>query len=244
MIRMISKYAKVIISSPNRYSTRYEVSRISIHCMAGDLTVEQCGNIFANPKRKASSNYGIGTVGDCACYVNEKYGSWCTSDKDNDLRAITIEVANDGDEKTGWHVSDRAFEMLIKLLVDICTRHGKKRLVWIPEKTKALAYKPKDDELLLTVHRWFAAKACPGDYLFNKHPEIVKRVNEELNGYKIKATAEIRVRLKPSKESEIVTVIHKGEVYTIIDEKKSGGYNWGKLKSGVGLISLRNTKRI
>lgn len=254
---MISKLAKISIPSPNRYSPRaYELSRISIHCMAGNLTVKRCGELFANPDREASSNYGIGSNGDCACYVDEKDGSWCTSNRDNDMRAITIEVANDGDEKTGWHVSDKAMDTLIDLLVDICKRNNKDTLVWFGDKEKSLAYKPKKNELLLTVHRWFANKACPGDYLYSKHPEIVGKVNRILGAkstqnkikaksYKVKITADtLNVRKGAGTKYAIATKVKKNEVYTIVDEKSVSGTKWGKLKSGAGWISLKYTKKI
>ena len=241
---MKSKLAKVTILSPNCYTTRIDYSRASIHCMAGNLTIEQCGNIFKNPKREASSNYGIGSDGRIANYVPEEKGSWCTSNKDNDMRAITIEVANDGGAETGWHASDKAVDALVNLLIDICTRHKKKRLVWLNDKAKSLAYKPKDDEMMLTVHRWFAAKACPGDYLYNKHPEIVKRVNEALNGYKVKVKpTNLKVRKQPSKTADVVTLIHKDEIYTIVEERKNE-YNWGRLKSGIGWVNLNYVKRL
>lgn len=169
--------------SPNRYSPRkYSISRTSIHCMAGNLSVETCGNVFANRSRQASSNYGIGSDGRMALYVNESDGSWCTSSYDNDNRAITIEVANDGGAPD-WHVSDKALESLINLIVDICKRNGKTKVLWFADKDKSLAYKPADNEMVLTVHRWFANKACPGDYLYNKHYYIAEQVNKKLSGY-------------------------------------------------------------
>lgn len=168
-------YTKI---SPNRTSPRnHVIDTISIHCMAGNLSVESCGNVFANKSRKASSNYGIGSDGRIAMYVEEKDRSWCTSDKPNDHRAITIEVANDGGAETGWHVSNKAYESLINLLVDICQRNGIKALLWKGDKSLI----GKVQQQNMTVHRWFAAKACPGDYLYNKHGEIATEVNKRLN---------------------------------------------------------------
>ena len=60
----------------------------------GELKVEALGELFANPNRQASSNYGIGSDGRIAMFVEEADRSWCTSSKANDNRAITIEVAN------------------------------------------------------------------------------------------------------------------------------------------------------
>ena len=163
--------------SPNKTSPRnHVIDTISIHCMAGNLTVEQCGKIFEKKDRKASSNYGIGTDGRVGMYVEEKDRSWCTSNSQNDNRAITIEVANDGGAETGWHISNKAYESLILLLIDICKRNGIRELKWKGDRRLI----GKVEEQNMTVHRWFAPKACPGDYLYNLHPAIVKTVNEQL----------------------------------------------------------------
>lgn len=166
--------------SPNHSGRRTKpISRISIHCMAGNLTVESCGQLFANPNREASSNYGDGSDGRIALYVDESFRSWCTSSASNDQRAVTIEVANCGGAPD-WPVSAKAYAALLDLVTDICKRNGKTKLIWIPEKDAALSYETKPGEMQLTVHRWFAAKACPGDYLIKRHAEIVKEVNRRL----------------------------------------------------------------
>lgn len=168
-------YTKI---SPNKTSPRnHKIDTISIHCMAGNLSIESCGNLFANANRKASSNYGIGTDGRIGLYVEEKDRSWCTSNSMNDNRAITIEVANDGGAETGWHVSDKAYDALINLLVDICKRNDIDGLRWKGDRTLI----GKVDKQNMTVHRWFANKACPGDYLYNLHPQIAADVNKRLD---------------------------------------------------------------
>ena len=152
--------------SPNRTSPRnHKIDTITIHCMAGNLTVERCGEIFAKRSRMASSNYGIGSDGRIGLYVEECNRSWCSSNKANDMRAVTIEVANDGGAATGWHVSDAAMAALIELLVDICKRNDIKKLLWKADK-KLIGQIDKQN---MTVHRWFKNKACPGDYLFGTH---------------------------------------------------------------------------
>lgn len=121
--------------SPNHSGKRQHIiDTVSIHCMAGNATVETCGAIFADPARNASSNYGIGSDGRIALYVDEANRSWCTSNAANDHRAITIEVANNGGAPD-WPVSDQAYEALIQLLVDICRRNpGIGRLRWLGDK--------------------------------------------------------------------------------------------------------------
>lgn len=163
--------------SPNHSGLRnHKIDTISIHCMAGNLSVESCGSIFQNKNRQASSNYGIGSDGRIGLYVEEKNRSWCTSSSSNDHRAITIEVANDGGADTGWHVSNKAYNSLINLLIDICKRNNIKELKWKADKSLIGQVNKQN----MTVHRWFAAKACPGDYLYNKHYEIVNLVNAKL----------------------------------------------------------------
>jgi hypothetical protein len=164
--------------SPNRTSNRnHIIDTITIHCMAGNLSIETCGNIFSQKSRKASSNYGVGSDGRIAMYVEEKDRSWASSNASNDHRAITIEVANDGGSPD-WHVSNKAMSSLIELLTDICRRNQIQKLVWSTNKTNRVKHL---NGCNMTVHRDFAAKACPGNYLYNKHPYIVEQVNKKLN---------------------------------------------------------------
>lgn len=163
--------------SPNHSGKRnHKIDTISIHCMAGNLSVESCGNLFSQPIRKASSNYGIGSDGRIALYVDEVNRSWCTSSSSNDNRAVTIEIANIGGADQGWPVSSKAYSALIDLLVDICKRNDIKKLLWKADKTLI----GQVDKQNMTVHRWFANKSCPGDWLYNKHTEISQKVNERL----------------------------------------------------------------
>lgn len=164
--------------SPNHSGRRnHVIDTVSIHCMAGNASVETCGALFADPARKASSNYGIGSDGRIALYVDEANRSWCTSNAANDHRAITIEVANNGGAPD-WPVSDKAYAALLDLLTDICRRNNIKELLWKGNKS-LIGQVGKQN---MTVHRWFAAKACPGDYLYNRHGEIAAEVNRRLKG--------------------------------------------------------------
>lgn len=163
--------------SPNKTKNRnHIIDTITIHCMAGNLSIETCGSVFQSKLKKASSNYGIDSDGRIGLYVEEKDRSWATSNAKNDNRAVTIEVANDGGAKTGWHVSDKAMKSLIILCADICRRNNIKELKWCADK-KLIGQVDKQN---MTVHRWFALKSCPGDYLFNKHGYIAQEVNKLL----------------------------------------------------------------
>lgn len=167
-------YTKI---SPNKTSPRnHVIDTITIHCVVGQLSVEKVGDIFADPARKASSNYGIGPDGRVGLYVDEADRSWCSSSGSNDNRAITIECASDMTHP--YAINDTVYKSLINLLVDICKRNNIKELKWKGDKSLI----GDVDQQNMTVHRWFAAKACPGDYIYNRLGQIAAEVNEKLNG--------------------------------------------------------------
>ena len=162
--------------SPNKNSPRnHKIDTITIHCVVGQCTVETLGNIFAPTSRQASSNYGVGTDGKIGMYVEEKDRSWCSSSAANDNRAVTIEVASD--TKHPYAVNDRAFAALLDLVTDICKRNGIKKLVWSTKKADRMNHK---NGCNMTVHRDYANKSCPGDYLYNRNGEIAAEVNRRL----------------------------------------------------------------
>ena len=180
-------YVKI---SPNSSNPRNKkIKKITLHHVAGNLTVEQIGNIFASASRRASSNYGIDSNGRVGMYVEEKNRAWTSGSADNDHQAITIEVAN---SKSGnpWPVSDKALSKLIELCVDICKRNDIDRLNYTG-----------DARGNLTRHNMFQATACPGPYLQSKMPYIADEVNRRLSlsgvpyrvqigAYAVKANAE------------------------------------------------------
>ena len=143
--------------------------KITIHHMAGNLSVETCANVFSGT-RKASSNYGIGTDGRVGLYVDEKDRAWTSSSSANDSQAVTIEVANNSGAPN-WTVSDKAFNKLIDLCVDICKRNGIKQLTFTGDKNGTL-----------TCHYFFSNTSCPGPYLKSRMPEICNLVNARLSG--------------------------------------------------------------
>lgn len=165
--------------SPNHSGQRKQkVDRISPHCVVGQCTAESLGAWFAKSSTQASSNYGIDKNGRIGLYVEEKNRSWCTSSSANDNRAITIECASDSTEP--YRMNDVVYESLIKLCVDICKRYNKTKLLWFNDKNYALNYQPKDDEMVITVHRWFANKSCPGDWLFSRLGDLANKVTAQL----------------------------------------------------------------
>jgi hypothetical protein len=171
-------YTKI---SPNKNSPRNKaVDRITPHCVVGQCTVERIGEIFASSTRQASSNYGIGLDGKIGMYCDERDRSWCSSSGANDNRAITIECASD--TKAPYAMNTKVYSALIDLCVDICQRYGKTKLLWLVDKDKTLSYTPKKDEMILTVHRWFANKSCPGDWLYSRLGDLAAEVTKRLSG--------------------------------------------------------------
>ena len=156
--------------SPNKTSPRNNtIRKVTIHHMAGNLSIESCGQVFQDPNADSSSNYGVGTDGRVGMYVEEADRSWCSSSSNNDNQAVTIEVAN---SSTGgnWPVSDTAYNAMIDLVVDICWRNGISSLTWTGDSSGTL-----------TIHKFFAATVCPGPYLEARMPNIADAVNSRLS---------------------------------------------------------------
>lgn len=166
--------------SPNHSGQRtHRIDRITPHCVVGQLSCETICACF--PKgRDASCNYGIGSDGRISLIVEEKNRSWCSSSGENDQRAITIECASD--KTAPYAMNDAVYQSLINLCVDICKRNGKTKLLWFGDKDKSLNYEPKDDEMVITVHRWFANKSCPGDWLYSRLGDLAAKVTAQLGG--------------------------------------------------------------
>ena len=176
-----SKLVNYTKLSPNHSGQRtHSIDRITPHCVVGQCSVETLGNIFMDANRDASCNYGIGVDGRVLLCVDEGNRSWCSSSNSNDQRAVTIECASETYHP--YEMNSNVYNSLVKLCVDICKRNGKKKLLWFNDKNKTLNYSPKADEMIITVHRWFDNKACPGDWLYNRLGDLAKRVTEKLGG--------------------------------------------------------------
>lgn len=236
-------------ASTNNYTQGrrgYRICKITPHHMAGKLTARQCGNIFANPSRQASANYGIGYDGEIACYVDEENRAWTSSNRENDCQAITIEVANSANGNP-WPISDAAWNSLVKLCVDICKRYNF-RLTYDGTKNGSL-----------TRHDMFANTNCPGQTLGGRFKELAETVNKILDGgnattpvqnpsvattdnaYLVKITATaLNIRAGAGTNYNIVGCIRDKGTYTIVETQG----NWGKLKSGAGWICLDYTNKV
>jgi len=241
--------------SPNNSGLRnHVIDTITIHCTAGQCSLEALGKIFAQPSRKASSNYGVDSAGRIGMYCLESFRSWCTSSASNDNRAVTIEVSSDS--TAPYKCTDAALKGTIELCADICKRNGIKKLLWKADKSLI----GKVDEQNMTVHRWFANKACPGDYIYERLGFIADNVNYLLGvstasevkqeatntEFKIKVLgAVVNYRKGPGTNYDIVGQVKKGQVFTITETSEGKGASlWGKLKSGAGWISFDYCSKI
>ncbi|RKJ82893.1 N-acetylmuramoyl-L-alanine amidase [Butyricicoccus sp. 1XD8-22] len=256
-----SSLATVKLISPNKNSPRNKpLDIITIHCFVGQVTAKRGCEVFQPTSKNASCNYVVGLDGGIGLCVEEKDRSWCTSSAANDNRAVTIEVASDTAHP--YAVTAKAYAALLDLVTDICRRNGKRKLLWLGDKAKTLAYKPAADEMLLTVHRWYAAKACPGEYLFSRQAAIAEEVTKRLGGasaptpappntatdfesYTVRVTAtNLNIRKGAGTNFHSAGYIKPG-VYTIVEEADGkGATRWGKLKSGMGWISLDYAKKV
>lgn len=255
------------ITNHKTVNRKYDITRITPHCIVGQWTAKQGCDYFATTDRKCSANYVIGKDGSVGLCVEEKDRSWCSSSSDNDNRAITIECASD--TQAPYTFTNTCYNKLIELCVDICKRNGKTKLLWLGDKDKTLAYKPAANEMVLTVHRWFANKSCPGDWMYARMGDLAAKVTARLGGatitesektpdtdtvkvsiptfspYKVKVSIKnLNIRKGPGTNYASNGFCPVG-VYTIIEESKGAGASkWGKLKSGAGWISLDYVTKI
>ena len=217
--------------SPNNSGERnHIIDTVTIHCVVGQVSVEALGETFYKKSRKASSNYGIGTDGRIGLYVEEKNRSWCSSSASNDNRAITIEVASDTTHP--YAVNDKAYASLIKLLADICLRNNIKQLLWKADKNLI----GQVDKQNMTVHRWFANKSCPGDYLYNKHTEIANEVNKIL----LEKQQEQNKNLTSEKIEEKEDKLINKEGQNNNNQDKNINSNKFKVKVNVDVLNIRS----
>lgn len=251
-----SSLVNCTVKSPNHSGKRtHSIDRITPHCVVGQLSAESIGGCFTSTSRQASCNYGIGKDGRVCLIVDEANRSWCSSSNANDQRAITIECASDKTEP--YAMNNAVYSKLVALCVDICKRNGKKKLLWFADKAKTLAYTPKADEMVLTVHRWFANKSCPGNWLYSRLGSLAAEVTNKLGGstatedagaaaaankfpavpFTVKVIIpDLNIR-KGAGMNYAVTGKYTGKGVFTITEVKDG---WGKLKSGAGWIYLEN----
>lgn len=219
--------------SPNHSGQRtHSIDRITPHCVVGQLSAETICACFP-AGRDASCNYGIGTDGRISLCVEEKYRSWCSSSNANDQRAVTIECASD--RSAPYAMNGAVYDSLIKLCTDICKRNGKKKLLWFGDKNTSLNYSPKSDEMVITVHRWFANKSCPGDWLYTRLGDLAKQVTAALGGSTTSTPSAGGSTWYRVRKSWSDAASQKGAFYDMSNAKKCADANNGyKVYDGSG----------
>ena len=216
--------------SPNHSGQRtHSIDRITPHCVVGQCSVETLGSIFMT--NGASCNYGIGTDGRVLLCVDEKNRSWCSSSNSNDQRAITIECASDTYDP--YAMNSKVYSTLVKLCTDICKRNGKKKLLWFGSESKTLNYSPKSDEMIITVHRWFANKSCPGDWLYSRLGDLASKVTKNLGGSTTNSESEENtMEAKLNDKNNFVWVVKKDLILLkklgVITQGVDDNYMFGK----------------
>lgn len=223
-------YTKI---TKNKTSPRKgKIDAIIIHCIVGQWTAKQGCDYFASTDRECSANYVVGKDGSIGLSVDEKDRAWTSggslkvngiSGADWDHRAVTIEVASD--TKHPYAVTDKALEALIALCTDICKRNSIKQLLWQGDKSLV----GKISKQNMAVHRWFANKACPGDYLYNLHPQIAAEVNKRLG-----------VVSQPTQDENAALEYAVGDVVTFKGTKhyaSSNGTNGKNCKPGEARVT-------
>lgn len=180
------------------------------------ITVEIGGDTTKLSKALEGVNNCIGKDGRVSLCVEEKNRSWCSSSAANDQRAITIECASDLTHP--YAMNSAVYTSLIKLCTDICKRNGKTKLLWLGDKNKTLNYAPAPDEMVLTVHRWYANKACPGDWLYSRLGELAAMVTTALG------TPAVTTGLQAAslKDMEPVSVVAKVAPLFTANQRQSG----------------------
>ena len=170
--------AHVNISKEKNVPRNHPIDRITPHCIVGQVTSwSGLDRLFHG--RKITANYALLKDGRVGLYVDERDRSWCTCSRENDNRAITIECSSGS--KHPYEFNNDVYQSLKDLCVDICRRNGKNKLIWIPDKSKAFNYKLQPGEMLITVHRWFYKKSCPGDWLYNRLGDVANYVNARIS---------------------------------------------------------------
>lgn len=164
------------ISSDRGSRGGHAIDTITIHCSVGGINnpAKACVDYFATTWKQVSSNYCVGGDGSIGISVDECDRSICSCSVSNDSRAVTIEVASD--TVYPYKVTDKAYKATILLCTDICKRNNIPKLLW--KNNKNLIGKISQQNM--TLHKWFSATACPGQYLIDNMGNIAKAVNNNL----------------------------------------------------------------
>lgn len=145
-------------------SKRTKITNVCWHHMAGVLTAQQCGNIFAKAGRNGSAHYGVGSDGQIGLYVPEECVAWHAGNWPENQCSVGIEISNSA-LGGSWPISDASLNLAITLTADIMRRYGIKKAI----VGKTLNY-----------HSMFSATACPGDDVRSRLNYAADEINKLL----------------------------------------------------------------
>jgi N-acetylmuramoyl-L-alanine amidase CwlA len=229
--------------TPNKYSRPQiplkSVKKVVLHYVGNPKSSAMANrNYFENQKsggRYVSSHYIIGLEGEILRCVPENEVAYCSNQANT--YSISIECCHpDATGKFTDATTASAAELCAYLLkkyglsVNDLIRHydvtGKQCPLWfVPTK-----YQSAD----VANARWAGFKALVlGKMGCDTAPAAQKK------SFKVKILDDaLNVRKSAGVKNPIVDVIHKNEVYTIVDIKKVGSSEWGRLKSGLGWVNI------
>ena len=229
--------------TPNKYSRPQiqlkSVKKVVLHYVGNPNTSAMANrNYFENQKnggRYVSSHYIVGLDGEILRCVPENEVAYCSNQANT--YSISIECCHpDATGKFTEETTDSAAELCAYLLkkyglsVDDLIRHydvtGKQCPLWyVPTK-----YQSAD----IANARWAGFKALVSQKMGGSTASV-----EQEASFKVKILdSALNVRTAAGIGNPIVGVIHKGEVYTIVETTTVSSATWGKLKSGLGWINI------
>ena len=229
--------------TPNRFSRPQiplkTVKQVVLHYVGNPNSTAMANrSYFENQKnggRYVSSHYIVGLDGEILRCVPENEVAYC-SNRANTY-SISIECCHpDATGKFTEETTASAAELCAYLLkkyglsVDDLIRHydvtGKQCPLWfVPTK-----YQSAD----VANARWAGFKALVSQKMGGSTASA-----DQETSFKVRILDDaLNVRKAAGVKNPIVGVIHKGEVYTIVDIKKVGSSEWGRLKSGLGWVNI------
>lgn len=217
----------------NSDNNRVKIDRIVIHHNAGTNDENARRTWYTSTGIGTSAHYQVTPTKIWGC-VGEESVAYHAGNYAMNQRSIGIEHLNSTGAPT-WLIAEETYKNSAKLIADICKRYN------IPL-----------DRRHIIGHREVSATACPGGINIDKLISMAKAINEpqkqpqptptkptnSTKEFKVKVSINnLNVRKDPSVKATINGTAKPG-VYTIIETKNADGYEWGKLKGGLGWIAL------
>ena len=233
--------------TPNKFSRPQialkKVEKIAVHYVGNaGSSAKDNRNYFENLKdtqdRYVSSHFIVGLNGEVIQCIPLNEWSYCT----NQANGYSISIECCHPDTTG-KFTEATEKSLAELCAYLCCKFN---------------LNPMDD---IVRHYDVTGKQCPLYWSPTKYTskqtadvrfKTFKKSVAEIMGAKVETAKSdnsfrvrvldvaLNIRSAPGTSNKITGVIRDNGVYTIVEVKKVGGVEWGKLKSGIGWISLGN----